>query len=332
MKKKQKIILYGIGFFGKKIIRAIDESHGLLYEIVAYMDKKGEQYLNHEIVRPEKVRDYNYDYIAITSEKYYENIRKELVESYSVEPTRIISWKKLAEGDNYYCNICNKPASFFLPSGEDCKIFKSKKVVGGGERKSSLCPFCGSLDRFRWLQYVLEKKTDIYVKGGKILHFAPEAQIADKLRKKNPDYISADIEEGTADVIEDITKLSFGDGTFDYIIFNHVLEHIKEEDKALQEVKRCIKPTGKIILSVPICWDEVTFESDDVLTEQERQEYYGQSDHVRLYGYDFEERIKKYGFEVQSYSYHEKQSDEIINKMSMVENDTIWILSKGMEA
>lgn len=129
--------------------------------------------------------------------------------------------------------------------------------------------------------------------------------------------------------MEDITKFSFADQTFDYIIFNHVLEHIKDEESALKEVKRCIKLTGKIILSVPICWEEKMFERDDIVTPQERETYYGQKDHVRLYGYDFPERMEKYGFEVQRYSYYCDQFGEEIRKLSLLENDTIWILNKN---
>lgn len=329
MERKQKVILYGIGAFGKKIVCSIDESkEEMPFEIVAYMDKDKKEYLGHDIVKPESISGFAYDFIAITSEKYYEDIRRELVEKHHVADDKIISWRRLAEGTNYCCNLCGKTASFFFPSGTDLKLFKHKNVTGGGERANSLCPFCKSMDRFRWFQHILETQTDIYTKESRILHFAPEGPIADKIRQKNPDYITADIMEGAADVREDLTNLSFADETFDYIIFNHVLEHIKEEEKAMKEVMRCIKPAGKIILSVPICWEEETFESDEIVTAQEREKYYGQGDHVRLYGNDFQKRMEAYGFTVRRYSYHENQYGENIRKMALLENDTIWILSK----
>ncbi len=99
----------------------------------------------------------------------------------------------------------------------------------------------------------------------------------------------------------------------------------------MKEVKRCIKSTGRIILSVPICWEEKTFERDDIVTSQEREKYYGQKDHVRLYGYDFHERMEAYGFKVQRCSYHSNEYDEAVRKLSLIENDTIWILSKKEE-
>ena len=65
-------------------------------------------------------------------------------------------------------------------------------------------------------------------------------------------YITADIEAGRADRVEDITHISFPDKYFDYIIYNHVLEHIKDEKAAFMELKRCIKTDGKVVFSVPI--------------------------------------------------------------------------------
>lgn len=329
MEMLKKVIVYGIGKFGKRMINELNEHNGELpYEIVAYMDKNIRSYLEYDIIGPEMIKNLTYDYIAVTSEKYYENIKNELVEKYFIEPSKIVPWLWMAEGKNYYCNICRKSAAFFWTSETNCELFALKKVVGGGARKNAICPFCNSMDRFRWFQYVLETQTDIYTKKNKILHFAPEPQIANKIRQRNPDYLSADIIEGMADVVEDITSLSFPDQTFDYIIFNHVLEHIKEEGKALQEVKRCIKSTGKILLSVPICWDEKTFERDDIFTPKEREKYYGQNDHVRLYGYDFQQRMEEYGFEVQRCSYHSDEHSDETRKLSLIENDTIWILRK----
>ena len=74
------------------------------------------------------------------------------------------------------------------------------------------------------------------------MHFAPEKQIEKKIRSnKKMIYITADIEAGRADRVEDITHISFPDKYFDYIICNHVLEHIKDEKAAFMELKRCIK-------------------------------------------------------------------------------------------
>lgn len=54
----------------------------------------------------------------------------------------------------------------------------------------------------------------------------------------------------------DITRLPFADHSFDIIICSEVMEHIHEEQKALAELKRILKPGGTLALSVPRYWPE----------------------------------------------------------------------------
>ncbi len=231
----------------------------------------------------------------------------------------------------YYCNVCQQYSKDFAPAGYKEKLFKRKKIVGGGVRKKCICPVCGSIDRIRWIYWVLENKTDIFANKREmsVLHFAPEKQIEERLRKSNDsNYVTADIEVGRADVVEDITALTFADNSFDYIICNHVMEHIPEEEKALNELKRCIKPSGKIILSVPICLGEKTYEDKSVNTSDKRLKYYGQADHVRLYGYDIQERFQKFGFSVEKVDVNSFVNKHDMKQMSLIEYDTVWLLSK----
>ena len=58
----------------------------------------------------------------------------------------------------------------------------------------------------------------------------------------------------------DIRNLPFSDNFFDIVICSEVLEHIYDQDAALVEITRVLKPEGDIIISVPrylpekICW------------------------------------------------------------------------------
>ncbi|MBW5399467.1 methyltransferase domain-containing protein, partial [Brachyspira pilosicoli] len=51
----------------------------------------------------------------------------------------------------------------------------------------------------------------------------------------------------------DIFDNNFNNNSFDIITFLDVMEHIEDENKFLQEVKRLIKPDGTIIITVPAC-------------------------------------------------------------------------------
>lgn len=54
----------------------------------------------------------------------------------------------------------------------------------------------------------------------------------------------------------DATKLPFADHTFDKIICSEVLEHIENYLGVLQEIKRVLKPSGILAISVPRAWPE----------------------------------------------------------------------------
>lgn len=101
-----------------------------------------------------------------------------------------------------------------------------------------------------------------------------------------------------ADVKADICALPFEDNTYDFILCNHVLEHIPNDLKAMEELYRVLKPGGTAILQVPLEEDrENTFEDDSITDQQERTRIFGQYDHVRIYGQDYYKRLQEVGFE-----------------------------------
>ena len=98
----------------------------------------------------------------------------------------------------------------------------------------------------------------------------------------------------------DITALPFPDGQFDWVICNHVLEHIEEDQKAMSELYRVLKPGGCALLQVPISRKlEITYEDFNIQSPEEREKHFGQNDHVRVYGNDYPKRLKSAGFEVE---------------------------------
>lgn len=54
----------------------------------------------------------------------------------------------------------------------------------------------------------------------------------------------------------DITRLPFCDASFDTVICSEVMEHIPEEQKAIAEIIRVLKPGGTLGVSVPRYWPE----------------------------------------------------------------------------
>ncbi len=215
----------------------------------------------------------------------------------------------------FQCNICGSEIFAWKYIGEDYEMFQKKSIAGAGKRRGG-CPVCGSFDRARFVYDIMKNFMGIFNENAdSILHFAPESVIADKLKKIYGDrYVSADLMEGRADVVADITKLQFDNEQFEYIICNHVMEYVNEEEKAFLEIRRFLKQEGLLIFSSPICWTQKTYEDNRVTTVYDRIRFYGQEDHVRLYGNDIVDRIEKFGFDVNLLHCNEiKSNDEIKN-------------------
>ena len=56
--------------------------------------------------------------------------------------------------------------------------------------------------------------------------------------------------------IGDATALRFEDNSFDAVICSEVLEHLPDYDAALAEIRRVLKPSGRLCVSVPHAWPE----------------------------------------------------------------------------
>ncbi len=237
-------------------------------------------------------------------------------------------------GLQYKCNICHSHLKKWRAGGRNHQIFIDNKIVGAGYRKNFQCPVCGAKDKDRLVYYYLENYTDVFQRANKILHFAPEKIIYQKFKRKCHNYkaiqyYTGDLNSDRADMIVDITDINFPKNTFDYIICNHVLEHVMEEKKAFAELKRVIKPTGKIILTVPVCVSNAkTIEDNSITDPRERMNLFCQEDHVRLYGRDTKKRIEKYGLIVEEFKVKNKDIEE---KYGLLEDGIIYIISKGKE-
>jgi SAM-dependent methyltransferase len=65
-------------------------------------------------------------------------------------------------------------------------------------------------------------------------------------------YLTTDIEAGPhIDYVEDATKLSFADNSFDTVFSFQTLEHVEKPDAMVSEIHRILKPAGTCIVTVP---------------------------------------------------------------------------------
>ena len=68
---------------------------------------------------------------------------------------------------------------------------------------------------------------------------------------KHFDYVTTDLNSPIATVKADICNLPFESNSFDVILCNHVLEHILDDTKAMQELYRVMQPGGMGVFQIP---------------------------------------------------------------------------------
>lgn len=221
-------------------------------------------------------------------------------------------------GSTYTDPIDGKKFRSFLPYGYE------------NPRENVLSPSTLSLERHRLLWMYLKNGTDFFTKHYKVLHFAPEQAFYERFRKlKNLDYTTTDLDSPLADVKADICNLPFEDQSFDVIFCNHVLEHIPDDKKAMQELFRVLKPNGWGIFQIPQDLKRVrTFEDNSITDRNERAKIFGQYDHVRIYGQDYFDKLRAVGFKVDEIDYTKQLSPIDVDTYRLAKGEIIPFVKK----
>lgn len=191
--------------------------------------------------------------------------------------------RALYHGDEVECPCC-------------CSRYRRFAPLHGPNR---LCWQCGSLERDRLLWLFLDRNPDLLEPGMAMLHVAPEAALRPRLEHSVDRYECGDLTGVFGDQRIDITDLPFGDGAFDAVVCNHVLEHVPDDRSAMRELRRVLRPRGWALLLVPDVAEPGTVEDPSIIDPAERLRRFGQHDHVRRYGLDYLERLAASGFEPQ---------------------------------
>jgi len=240
-------------------------------------------------------------------------------------------------GNRYECPFCGNTFRKFLPGGENLSFFKDRVIIGGGRRTNMLCPQCHSTDRDRLIYCYLTSNQLLSKQNYTLLHIAPEFPLKKYFKNfTNIAYYCGDKFESGYDgfyydnetMSLDLTYLSFSDSSFDIIICNHVLEHISDESKALNEIYRVLKPDGWAILQVPIASGLMQTIEQPTDSSKKREIIYGQHDHVRLYGLDYSSRLKAHGFKVVEWNSEKQYNPMQIKRFALNSAEKVYIVSK----
>lgn len=255
---------------------------------------------------------------------FYKNNYESLKQENTVLKEELNKYKKVYPPKE--CPICGYRGIDFKP------------YVGVIHREVE-CPQCKSHERHRALWLYFQERKDLLKKGNTFLHFAPEIQFNELFKSSGMEYHPVDLnpQNSLIEEIIDIQDIPYDDNYFDLIYCSHILEHVPDDKKAIDELYRVLKPNGTALILVPINgityekpYDKhKTFEDDKYNTPELREEYYGQFDHLRLYGTDFKDKLIDSGFKVISDDYIENLGHEIIDKYALIKDENIFECTKG---
>jgi SAM-dependent methyltransferase len=242
-----------------------------------------------------------------------ENLYYQLLDTYikNIQPL-------VYAGNQVSCPICGGKFHKFLPAGDAVR------------RDNATCPKCLSVERHRLLWLYLNNKTNFLTDKLRVLHFAPEPWFVDIFKRlKNLEYMTADLDPNLAMIGFDMMDIPFKDNYFDVILCSHVLEHVPDANKAMSELYRVLKPNGWAILQVPIDMSrEETLEDPSIITPEDRERFYWQHDHVRLFGRDYKNKLANVGFQVKVDDYVKSFGSEKIKIYGLQDSEDIYLCSK----
>jgi SAM-dependent methyltransferase len=177
------------------------------------------------------------------------------------------------------CNICGNKNNFknYKPCRSNHKIIFRNKMY---------CEKCDSQERHRFIWEYIKKNQQI-IKNKQVVHCASEFCLFKPISKLTKTYNKIDKNPRPDQIQMDILNMTFESESIDTFICSHVLEHIKDDNKAIKEIARILKKDGTAILLVPINGREYTTE----FSTPNKEDF----DHYRNYGYiDFIDKLKLY--------------------------------------
>jgi SAM-dependent methyltransferase len=183
------------------------------------------------------------------------------------------------------------------------------------------------------LLLILRSHGYLFVPPAKVLDIAPARSVRNFLVPLvGSRYIATDLFEMPGIVLRsDLTKTGFADDSFDVIICYHVLEHIPDDGAAISELARILKPGGIAFIQVPRRPGTATDE-DPSAPEDERVRRFGQSDHVRYYGDDLEQRLRANGLLPTTVRPAGEWPASQIRRFGLQQQEEIWICRAGNSA
>lgn len=226
----------------------------------------------------------------------------------------------LYKGNKVECPVCEKKFRKFLSYGSDV-----------AHRENVLCPYDLTLERHRLMWLYLKQQSNFFTDPGlKVLHIAPEQCFHKTFKEQaNLDYLTGDLVSPIADIHFDLHEIPLEDNRFDVVFCNHVMEHVNDALVCMKELYRVMKPGGWAIMQVPQDMSrEATYEDWSITDPKERELHFWQKDHVRLFGRDYPDWLRKAGFTVEDGFEKNPIPAHLVERYRLPPNEILYIARK----
>jgi SAM-dependent methyltransferase len=221
---------------------------------------------------------------------------------------RVVPWQLAYRGDRVECPCCGGRFRGFRPRWN---------------RPDVRCPRCNAYERHRALWLYLRERTNIFTDPVDVLHIAPEEVLEGRLRAlPRVRYVGGDLRPIGAQVRIDLMAIPFEDGSFDFVICNHVLDEVPDDLGAIAEMHRVLRPGGRLITQNPVDRSRERTVELAALSTEERATLVGGGapEDVRRHGRDIAERLAEPGFDVERIDYAQEVGPARAERHGLVEH------------
>lgn len=110
-----------------------------------------------------------------------------------------------------------------------------------------------------------------------------------------------------------------------------LLRHVRDDQRAMSEIFRVLRPGGWAVLQVPIAPDlPHTYENSAAVTARLRLAMFGQRDHRRLYGADYPERLRNTGFTVEVFDPKRYLGPDVAINFGLIPDELLYVAHKPL--